>query len=323
MRRKIIKQGAGGATIFLPIDWVRKNNLEPGADVEVEDKEGRLLISAEKGKEKKDIEIDITGFPARTVKYVITQAYCSGYTDVRLIFKTKTTSETRSRYKRIHTSSKVKEEYRTIDLIYETVRDLIGYEIVEHKESSARIRQISKVDEEEFRVTLRRMYLLLKELIGTISIEVGKGKLDSDELNQKIDTLHRFANYAVRLLKSQVVSKNNIDLYHIVMRLDYITSSYRYIVRFLTETRNKPSQNTRKMMEGLGNLLQICQDCQYNFSYESYNDFDLQLSSLYYLNNSTYKSETKPDVRLRQIISQCYMELTSVMKSILAMNLKN
>jgi phosphate uptake regulator len=324
MRRRIIKQGAGGSTIFLPIAWVRKNSLAPGAEVEVDERDGGLFVSAEKGEEKREIRLDITGLSAKTIRHIIIQAYTAGYTEVQLSFKDRTIRDIKHRYiKKLKPSSKAAEEHPTIDFIFGVARELIGYEIVEHRQNFVRIRQISKVDEEEFKTTLRRIYLLQKELNESLASEMGKARFDPDEIYRKIDTFHRFTNYAVRLLKCRVVSKDQFDLYEVIMRFDNIASSYRYAARFLAELRGKREQNTLAMIEGLGKLITLCYEAQYGFSYEKYDQYDDTLQSLYYLHNSTYATAGKADIRVRQIIAACYMELTVVMKSILAMNMKN
>lgn len=77
-RRKIIKQGLGGRTISLPIDWVRKNNLRPGDDVKIYN-EGNHLIITPTERPVKTTQLTIT--PATNkllLRTLIANAYRSG-----------------------------------------------------------------------------------------------------------------------------------------------------------------------------------------------------------------------------------------------------
>jgi hypothetical protein len=87
MRRKIIKQGVGGNTIFLPIKWVRENNLKAGDDIEVYENEKDLIISG-KGKSTKTKEIKFTDKVNKAhLRSIIASTYKAGYTEINLLFK--------------------------------------------------------------------------------------------------------------------------------------------------------------------------------------------------------------------------------------------
>ena len=48
MKRKIIQQGSGGLTIYLPKKWADQKGLITGDEVDVKESEQGLLIIAEK-----------------------------------------------------------------------------------------------------------------------------------------------------------------------------------------------------------------------------------------------------------------------------------
>jgi phosphate uptake regulator len=52
MRRKLIKQGAGGCTLTLPVKWVRENNLKPGDEIDIVQEENKLEISSSTSKKQ-------------------------------------------------------------------------------------------------------------------------------------------------------------------------------------------------------------------------------------------------------------------------------
>jgi hypothetical protein len=61
MKRKIIKQGLGGYTIYLPKKWIDNFKLQAGDEINLDLIDNKLLISAEGIKEKRQTTITVTG----------------------------------------------------------------------------------------------------------------------------------------------------------------------------------------------------------------------------------------------------------------------
>ena len=74
MKRKLIKQGGGGYTIYLPKKWVDKKGLKEGNQVDVQETETSLIIgSPVKG--KKEISIEITEENRTNIRNILTHIY--------------------------------------------------------------------------------------------------------------------------------------------------------------------------------------------------------------------------------------------------------
>src|SRR3989344_5348913 len=61
MKRKLVRQGGSAMTITLPSDWVKRFKLEGGDEIDLEEQQGKLIISTEAGKKENSIELSVSG----------------------------------------------------------------------------------------------------------------------------------------------------------------------------------------------------------------------------------------------------------------------
>jgi phosphate uptake regulator len=89
MKRKLIKQAGQAVTLTLPIEWIRKNNLKSGDEVDLIIKERDLIISSDKRIKGDSIKLDSTGFPRRMKFIYNNAAYARGIDEIELISEKK------------------------------------------------------------------------------------------------------------------------------------------------------------------------------------------------------------------------------------------
>ncbi len=85
MRRKIIKQGKGGYTIYLPKKWVDERGIKRGDEINLEIDNGKIIIDSETHPESKSISIEITY--NSMLRSVIGVVYRVGYNKIILDLK--------------------------------------------------------------------------------------------------------------------------------------------------------------------------------------------------------------------------------------------
>ena len=85
MRRKLIQHGRSSLTVSLPKKWVKEKNLKKGEEIEVEESNGTLVISAEKHHKHKKIDIDVSGAQPM-IRRIIGATFKSGYDEVDVRF---------------------------------------------------------------------------------------------------------------------------------------------------------------------------------------------------------------------------------------------
>jgi phosphate uptake regulator len=82
MDRKLIKQGSGGYTIYLPKKWATKKGLKGGDNISITETDTSLVIGSPI-KEKKEITIEITEENKKEVRNILTHAYRRGFDSIK------------------------------------------------------------------------------------------------------------------------------------------------------------------------------------------------------------------------------------------------
>jgi len=93
MKRKLVRQGGSAMTITLPSDWVKRFKLEGGDEIDLEEQQGKLIISTEAGKKENSIELSVSGL-GPMVKRVLGALYKTGYDEFSIRFETPEEFET-------------------------------------------------------------------------------------------------------------------------------------------------------------------------------------------------------------------------------------
>jgi phosphate uptake regulator len=90
MKRKLIKQGGSGLTMYLPKKWADKHHLQGGDEINIEEIENRLSITLEEGKkEVKRITIAANTINKSRLRTIISAAYRRGHDEITLTNKEK------------------------------------------------------------------------------------------------------------------------------------------------------------------------------------------------------------------------------------------
>ena len=151
MKRKVVQHGKNTLTISLPTDWVKKNKIKVGDELEVTDKVIKLEIAKEKNDEKKEIVLDIKEINAHLIKRIVGNLYRRGYDSITLRFS----------------DEKIKQ--KTLDALSSFLEQCIGLEIISHEAKIIHAKSVANVMEEEFQNVLRRYFLLSLHVVDCFS----------------------------------------------------------------------------------------------------------------------------------------------------------
>jgi len=89
MRRRLIKQGMKGNTVYLPKKWVDERGLKAGDEVEITEEEDALVISSA-GKGKIRVKnISLEHFNRSQTRTVVSGAYKAGYNEINIHYTNK------------------------------------------------------------------------------------------------------------------------------------------------------------------------------------------------------------------------------------------
>ena len=74
MERKLIKQGLGGYTVYLPKKWIDERGLKQGDSVVIDEAEGALVIAG-KGASKREVTVTIGTVEEKAILILLSQMY--------------------------------------------------------------------------------------------------------------------------------------------------------------------------------------------------------------------------------------------------------
>jgi phosphate uptake regulator len=246
MKRKIVKQGNSALTLTIPSKWVKKHNLKPGGEVDIEEKENSLILSTAPSTSKSSIVFDSTEHDVFN-RYYLGYFYHKGYDDVKIMYE--------------------KPEY--MQVIREKLPELMGFEITETAKRSCTIRSVSNVDAGEFNVMLRRIFLMLKSMgeEGHSLLEEGNHARLVDLLDME-KTNNKFTDFCIRILNK----KNNfkysacLSLYSLLRELEKIADHYRNLYQYLIEKKVPLRPQTLQVFKQVNDYFALLYELHYKCS---------------------------------------------------------
>lgn len=229
MKRKLIKQGGGGYTIYLPKKWVDAKGLVSKSEINIEEKEDKLVLSTD-STIKKSCSINVGENHKAFLEKTIIQAYRKGYTEIEL----KTKSE--------------------INNVLKIVKQLIGMKLISKSENNYLL-EIYNTDEK-----YGAKKILIKAFQGAIMIfdELKKG-LEPEQLILLQSEYESNCNYYRRIIK--INDSSNEFAQFTIRTLNLLTNKIRYLSKKWLKT-NKPkkdvldgfekvNQHLRTMLKGI------------------------------------------------------------------------
>lgn len=315
MKRKVIKQGHNTLTITLPKDWVEKNRIKSGDELDTESNGNRLIVSTGELAKPTSIEVDVSGLDRTALLFTIRSIYRKGYDEVTISFDNQVTKRFRDG-----------KEYRTVSLIQYEVKNLIGYEIVSQKEKSCMVKDVSIVSEREFESIIRRAFLLL---IDTLH-DLVKGISERDmplvsSVEERHDAITTFISYCMRLLSkglSTFPKDNNLELYHVLASLDTLTDIIKYTSREIVEEKISLSRQGINALVMMKKMVEKYYKLFFRFGHEAVVEINqdryLLIRHIRSINQKASTGEAMAINKLEGIIEI----INDLLKSAISMNVK-
>jgi phosphate uptake regulator len=268
MKRKVIQIANSTQLISLPRKWAKKFNIKKGDELEIEEKGNDVVVSTEKSIVLNRIDIDISDLDRSSIMFYIRSKYRKGYDEINIRFKNTYTTHYR-------TSQKV----RVIDVIEEEVNRLIGIEIVQQKEDSCLIKDLSEPKIQEFDNMVRRIFLLLVDISNKFIEGLEKENKELlATIEEKHDILTKFISYCARLINKRGYYdfKKISFIYHIITTLDKIVDIIKYSNRYYLEFNKKLRKDSLHILKKIDKSIQLY--------YELFFKFQLKVVSELYIN---------------------------------------
>lgn len=219
MKRKVVKHGTSTFIISLPSKWVARHGIARGDELNVIEEEKSLIITAQESSRVMRIEINATGLLPRLVDRFLARSYQKGYDEILLIHN----------------------DLALLEVIKAKVHELLGYEIIEQDERKCLIKSIALHLDFEFENSLRRAFLIVKQMVEETHLFYQQGESASlKNIYQRDFDVNRLCYFCLRQInKEHYVGKERTHqthvLYYLIESLEDLGDSFKKLAAYLTE----------------------------------------------------------------------------------------
>lgn len=314
MKRKVIQIAESTQLISLPRKWAQKYGIKKGDELDIKEDGKVLIIGVEQSVGLKSIDLNLDGLDRTSVLYVIRSAYKMGYDEINLKFSNPVTKHYRT-----------DKEEKVISIIHEEVNRLTGIEIIQQKENFCLVKELSSVSMSEFDTALRRVFILLNDII----VDVAKGMVEGDKvlvetIEEKHDTITKFVSFCLRLLNKYGYSDSSKTavLYHIISNIDKIVDAIKYSAREFIKHDDKLKKETIEVIEHIRKSISSYCDFFYKFEFktasEIYQNRDVVLKDI----EKAYKKISGREISILEKLESTLELITDIIEARMALEYK-
>jgi phosphate uptake regulator len=301
MIRKIIKQGHNTLTVTLPAEWVRGKGLKGGDEIDLSIIDGEILVSAENKDTIKKAEINVKK-PNRLISRSIFNLYRKGVDEIKINY----------------------DDPIIIRDIYGYMPLLMGFEITEQGKNYSIIKNVMKINPDEFNSTMRRYFLITKSLADETYLALKENRFDDMKGLIELESVqNRLYMYLCRVIHKNSIVKNPTLLFLLIQRLEDIADDYKYICQYVTDLGGqiKISKPVLDMIKDTNKVL----DLVYHFYYKFDNNTGKEIieSKKKIIKNGLKLLETvnKKEIRIIHIINGTIVKIYEAAAPIFGMSL--
>jgi phosphate uptake regulator len=261
MERKLIKQGGGGYTIYLPKPWVEKKGLKQGDIISVEEKDASLVIGGS-CKKKEEFLIKLDEENKFNIKVFITHIYREGFNKIRITGI----------------------DAGILKQVKKVVKDLLlGFELTKITSDEVVIENISEPTETKYQVILDKVFLIIKETNAVLKKDFHEKSFHNlEEIEELRNSGDKFVLFCKRVLTMEKYSENLSLEWELLTFLMHIEHAYYYLYRFVADKKIKDSDKFVKFLIGLESNFDLFCDAYKNKSIESINKINQPKRKLHF-----------------------------------------
>lgn len=233
MNRRLIQQGKGGFTVYLPKKWVDENRLQKGDLIGIQDEKNKLILKPEITRQERiRLSLDVDRFDLLTNRAIIAR-YIRGVDEIEVTFSS--------------------ENERVKDFKKRVIQELIGFEIFEQTRTSFVVRDVTGNADKQFGDLLDQLLFMTSSMLMELS-QVFERKEKSETVIETERAINRLSNCCLRILNKQgyLESSKTSQYYAIVTTIEEIGDILKEIAGFLQDARNIKKEQivaTRKIVE--------------------------------------------------------------------------
>lgn len=201
MKRKVNLVGQNTLTVSLPSNWVKKNQIVKGDELEIVEKDNSLILLG-KGKIpdlKKTIDINLEEMNEDSIRLILNNLFRAGVDVLRIHFKD---------------AKKFEEVQRISD------RRFIGFEITKKEDDYCILENVTVPDSSKFNTLSHRAFLIVNESMLTILEDMKKCTFaNMGVINHQFEKVEQYLNFCMRSINNQDVPLKDLNFYFMVFYL--------------------------------------------------------------------------------------------------------
>ncbi len=247
MKRKVVKLGPATLVVSLPSKWTKRFGVNPGDEIEMEEKDKDIVISVEKRLQYTKEVLDFTSID-HLLRRILASRYIKGVDEID-----------------VHVNSLAKSR-----IVQKRVDELIGMAVVEQSKDKLIIKTVGGVSEESFHNILNRtLYLLHSISEGTMNAIINK-ETDLEYLADAEENINKFTDYCFRLLNKEpsIDYKKRCALYCSIMLLEQLGDNYKKIIRYINQHKMKLNSECVTLFKSIHEFHKGFQKLFLHFSFE-------------------------------------------------------
>ncbi len=232
--RKLIKFGNSSYVVSVPNNWIKKNKLEKGQTISVEENSNNELVfsvfSKEKKIEKKEISINVDGKTISRIKREIIGAYIKNYNSIILNGKD---------------ISSYEEGVKNI------IHNLMALEIIDHSSNRIVTKDFLDFEEVTFNEIVRKVDNITRSMFADIKMVAKKDYATSidnrdEEVNRLVYLIMRALRFNIDNPRSNFTYKNKIntveilDIWDLVISIEKVADSIKRTARKFSHIKSNP-----------------------------------------------------------------------------------
>jgi len=251
MRRKLIKQGGSGLTVYVPKRWVDLKGLKAGDEVDVAEENERIVIAraGETRQLRKEVSFETTS--TSVIRSTIASLYKAGYDEMILKFK----------------------EMPSMSSMNEIINTFTGLEILSQDKDSITIKCFLRLDEDETEKLINKMFQLTKLVVEEIKNEWDKADIDNLTTLVRINA-RKLRDHSLRTIHaSKYGGDKSYDYYDLVTVLEEIAAEFLFLAKNVKEKKLKD----KSLIAPLSALLEEGHRCYLKREMEAAQTYKLML----------------------------------------------
>jgi len=265
-KRKIVKTGQNTLIISLPSEWIRKNQLERGQFLEIEEN-GDVLKIYPTEKAKRCLKISLSDEGYWYVNRILRKIYAAGYDVAEINYSNES----------------------QIEFIRKSVNFLDGFEIVKSEKGTCILKNILAPEKLDYKELMENvMWLIRSQLELFKNVVTGGDKKDLKEISGIQSTIVKLAHLGRRILNLQCKQDVAIlkDSFLLFTDLLYLSSYLGYAAQIL-EKKNKELSSEEKNL--VVETLSLYEDLLYAYRNKSL----VEIQNFFQKRDDTFERDIK------------------------------